>query len=291
MTIETHTVLLRHKPEKSSVTTVAVGYGPPTKQELLVHYPARFTWPQLKAIVNSGDLGLLKRDKRLQLRYDSWAADINKKYGSLVNFLLNYRLQWGKRDILSLIPSALDEPEVNDEHKSTPTGNGSQIELEYFQGDIPFHSDLICIIQNDWPYSVPPEIEHTVVWSRVPIFHPALVPSSIEARIQQDGLCGFTGSNTSAEHLPSLESCLPTLAEWGVTIESIRIPRGSEEDEEMVRNAGKEVSAFVKRRWQENKWETAWFVNPPRLQSVPGLAHIHVFARKKSPEETASWDA
>ena len=29
------------------------------------------------------DLGLLKRDKRLQLRYDSWAADIKKKYGSL----------------------------------------------------------------------------------------------------------------------------------------------------------------------------------------------------------------
>lgn len=102
MTIETHTVLLRHKPEKSSVTTVAVGYGPPTKQELLVHYPARFTWPQLKAIVNSGsvhalvslrvpvlketskrDLGLLKRDKRLQLRYDNYAADIKKKYGSL----------------------------------------------------------------------------------------------------------------------------------------------------------------------------------------------------------------
>jgi len=70
-----------------------------------------------------------------------------------VNFLLNYRLQWGKRDILSLLPSALDEPEDIDEHKSTPTGNGSQIELDYFQGDIPFHSDLICIIQNDWPYS------------------------------------------------------------------------------------------------------------------------------------------
>ena len=112
-------------------------------------------------------------------------------------------------------------------------------------------------------FLVPLEIEHTVIWSRVPIFHPALIPSLIEARIQQDGLCGFTGSNTPAEHLPSLESCLPALAEWGVTADSIRIPRGSEEDEEMVRNAGKEVSAFVKRRWKEGKWETAWFVNPP----------------------------
>ena len=28
-----------------------------------------------------------------------------------------------------------------------------------------------------------------------------------------------------------------------------------------------------------------------RLQSVPGLAHIHVFARRKSPEEIAEWKA
>ena len=28
--------------------------GPPTKEELLVHYPAKFTWKQLKTFVNSG---------------------------------------------------------------------------------------------------------------------------------------------------------------------------------------------------------------------------------------------
>ncbi|EKM51604.1 uncharacterized protein PHACADRAFT_261847 [Phanerochaete carnosa HHB-10118-sp] len=28
--------------------------GPPTREELLVHYPARFTWQQLKCFVNSG---------------------------------------------------------------------------------------------------------------------------------------------------------------------------------------------------------------------------------------------
>ena len=28
--------------------------GPPTRDELLVHYPARFTWSQLKTFVNSG---------------------------------------------------------------------------------------------------------------------------------------------------------------------------------------------------------------------------------------------
>jgi len=78
----------------------------------------------------------------------------------------------------------------------------------------------------------------------------------------------------------------------------VRSPKGSPEIEEMVRNAGREIDGFVKRRWVETEWETAWFVNPPvserifgyavsdaehlqRLQSVRGLAHIHVFAKKK----------
>lgn len=34
--------------------TVQMGEGPPTKEELLVYYPAKFTWKQLKTFVNSG---------------------------------------------------------------------------------------------------------------------------------------------------------------------------------------------------------------------------------------------
>ena len=34
--------------------TVPLGSGPPTREELLVHYPAKFTWHQLKVFVNSG---------------------------------------------------------------------------------------------------------------------------------------------------------------------------------------------------------------------------------------------
>lgn len=96
------------------------------------------------------------------------------------------------------------------------------------------------------------------------MFHPALIPSAISARIQQDGLCGFTGSTDTIESLPSLESCLPSLADWGITIDKlVRSTRGSEVEETMVENAGKEVHEFVKRRWKEGQWETAWFVNPP----------------------------
>lgn len=90
----------------------------------------------------------------------------------------------------------------------------------------------------------------------------------------------------------------------------VRSERGTEEEEALVRRAGEEVHRFVKSRWAEGVWETAWFVNPPvgvklylsallmllnhaalvfvgchvmqRLQSVLGLAHIHVFARQKT---------
>lgn len=68
---------------------------------------------------------------------------------------------------------------------------------------------------------------------------------------------------------------------------------------------GQEVGAMVRSLWDERGWECLWvscpvcgsgiprrptkltgkFVNPPRLQSVPGFSHFHVFARRKTPEE------
>jgi hypothetical protein len=39
--------------------TVQLGEGPPTKEELLVYYPAKFTWKQVKTFVNSGYICML----------------------------------------------------------------------------------------------------------------------------------------------------------------------------------------------------------------------------------------
>ena len=79
---------------------VPLGKGPPTREELLVYYPAKFSWHQLKTFINSGwdptnftqnysfyilssDLGLLKRDKALQIRYDLWLVGVKKQYGTI----------------------------------------------------------------------------------------------------------------------------------------------------------------------------------------------------------------
>ncbi|KAF6755892.1 hypothetical protein DFP72DRAFT_895501, partial [Ephemerocybe angulata] len=255
---------------------VPLGDGLPTKEELIAHYPAKFTWQHMKTFVNSGDLGLLKRDKALQKRYDDWAVGIREQYGSIVNYLVNHRLQWGKRDTLSLLPSSLeDDPRFY----ASSDSSGATSPPAYFSVDTP--PEYISIIQNDWPYSVPTEAEHTLIWTKVPIYHPDLVDAKVKARIDQDGLWGFTGDASPPPSPSTLPSCLPALSEWGVTLDNmITSEKGTQEEEELVRKAGEKVHEYVKLRWREDAWETAWFVNPPRLQSVPGLAHIHVFARR-----------
>ncbi|KAJ7078669.1 hypothetical protein C8R44DRAFT_723067 [Mycena epipterygia] len=283
--------MMRDALATSSAAIVPLGSGLPTREELLVHYPAKFTWLELKTFVNSGDLGLLKRDRKLQKRYNVWAVGVKEKYGSIVNYLMNFRLQWGKPDTLSLLGSA-----IQDKGMSTPpvmeqlSADDLTVPRDlpplpadappYFSESTP--PQYISIIQNDWPYSVPPEVEHTLIWTRIPIFHPSLIAESVRARIELDGLWGFTG-NTSPPPSPSnLPACLPALAEWGITMDKmIKSEKGTAEEDELVRIAGLPIHNFVKKRWVEDEWETAWFVNPPRLQSVPGLAHIHVFARHK----------
>jgi len=207
------------------------------------------------------------------------------------NYLRSYRLQWGRADALSKIPSRLSSPVGDVDYREItllesglpPIPPGSK---PYFTADIP--SQLVSIIMNDWPYSVPSFIEHYVIWVVLPILPPDL-PPLIKPRLFQDGLCGFTGySEDSPPPSPSqLLACLPALSDWGVTEASlIRSTRGTEEEETAVREAGSEVHKFVVATWKEQEWETAWFVNPPRLQSVPALEHIHVFARYKNIPKT-----
>ncbi|KAF8645156.1 hypothetical protein AX16_007984 [Volvariella volvacea WC 439] len=149
-------------PKPLDKTTVPLRTGPPTREELLVHYPAKFTWEQLKTFVNSGDLGLLKRDIALQKRYDEWAVGLVEKYGTVVNYLLNYRLQWGKPDTLSLLPSVLDKVTAATKEEKDPAGVlDPKVPRQlpplppdapaYFTSDTP--PEYLSIIQNDWPYS------------------------------------------------------------------------------------------------------------------------------------------
>ncbi|OBZ68957.1 N-acetylglucosamine-induced protein 1 [Grifola frondosa] len=267
--------------EPLSLDTVPLRTGPPTATSCSCTTRAKFTWTQLKTFVNSGDLGLLKRDRKLQVRYDAWAKGIKAEHGSVVNYLLNYRLRWGEPDTLSLLRSALYEPS-NGSATSGARPNSAQMSSDsdrtdsnafglpdipegsplYFTADTP--PELISIIMNDWPT---PEIEHALIWTRLPIFPPTLPDPSespLSARLHQDGLWGFTGTSSPPPSPSTLPACLPALAEWGVTPDKlVRSPRPTEEEEREIRAYGRDIDEFVKRRWVEREWETAWFVNPP----------------------------
>jgi hypothetical protein len=122
---------------------------------------------------------------------------------------------------------------------------------------------------------VPADVEHVLIWTRLPIIDFSQVSPQIHARLYQDGLWGFTGCSSPPPSPSSLPSCLPSLADWDVTLDKlIRSPKGTPEEDEMVREAGREVDQFVRNRWIPDDFETAYFVNPPvRLQPATFGAH------------------
>ena len=88
------------------------------------------------------------------------SENVLRSSGDLVNYLKTYRLQWGKPDALSLIPSKLEgltvpkAASVQSNGHSAPSVEMPELPADappYFTADTP--PELISIIMNDWPYS------------------------------------------------------------------------------------------------------------------------------------------
>lgn len=158
-----------------------------------------------------------------------------------------------------------------------------------------------AVLPNDWPYCVPYGVRHFCVWSRVPIAHPELVGYDRAAwqHIETEGLAGFTGvlpsfapgdapPGTPTNDGPGRSGPADPHEEGGWY--AVDLAYGGREMKrwagvQFETPGGQKVGEMVRGLWDERGWETIWFVNPARLQSVPGLAHFHVFARRKTPEE------
>ncbi|KAG6850337.1 hypothetical protein H0H93_014610 [Arthromyces matolae] len=249
--------------------------GPPTRDELVAHYPANFTWTQLKTFVNSGYLhalviptvlthaallvtsGSSKETGNFKYAISTGHQESRLNTGLLVRQANELAAAWGKPDTLSLLTSSLDEGDSQPQSTASP-----DVVPKYFTRNPP--REYVSIIQNDWPYSIPPEIEHTLIWTSLPIYHEDLVHESISARVKQDGLWGFTGDTSPPPSPSTLPQCLPALADWGITMDTlIRSNQPTPEEAELLRRAGEEIHEFIRNRWNESNWETAWFVNPP----------------------------
>lgn len=115
-----------------------------------------------------------------------------------VNYLRDYRLQWGKPDTLSLLHSRLDDPTKT----STSIPNNTTIPHDtssYFTVDTP--PELISIIMNDWPYSG----ARPHKFALIPALILLLSPSRDRALTNMDSCSNHTYRLTSF-HRPSRNS-------------------------------------------------------------------------------------
>ncbi|WRT64469.1 uncharacterized protein IL334_001401 [Kwoniella shivajii] len=275
--------------------------GLPTQAEL-DSYPRMFTWGELKDIIVSGQLEGLMRNKQMQAKYNEWIKGIKLEYGSTENYLKRGRLPFPDTS----------SPPINGQSKSR---EHVQTQHEYltYDSEKGLDTEKYAVLPNDWPYNIPYGVRHFCVWSKLPIGHPSLVDNDSKAwaKIEEEGLGGFTGIiPVSAPERPVLDpSCISSLPQtngkpiippdWGsMTLDSfgqdnwlsVDLMYGGKENKkwagvEYTAKGGEEVDKMVKALWDQRGWECLWFVNPPRLQSVPGLSHFHVLARRKTPEE------
>lgn len=199
----------------------------PSRDEIARLYPPRWSFLELKQFINSGDLGLLKRHPDLQVRCDAWYDLVRAEHGTLAAYLVNIRLGWG-----NLPPAPTDL---------------------FFSADSP--QELWKILINDWPYCIPHDVEHALIWTRIPIIDPSRIDAAARSRIDECGIWGFTGGAEAelAGHEAEEDARGAKFIGTGDEARAVRAA---------VREAGTEVDIFVKRHWPENQWSTAWFVNP-----------------------------
>ncbi|CBQ71934.1 conserved hypothetical protein [Sporisorium reilianum SRZ2] len=211
-----------------------------------------FTWTDLTDIVSSGQLHRLSRHPDDLREYFAWMASVKTSYGSVTNFLLAERFT-ATRLLEKASPSAAQ-------------GKREQCFRSHFQ------PGRDCeVLVNDWPYSVPRDVTHYVVWSCLPILHPDLVPHSAVKQtawsiIAKRGLCATL---TPTPRFPPLENLTSAHLEDDTKLQL----------HQALQNACTDLIAFIRTHWDLRKCEVAFFANPPSLQSVPSLAHFHVLVK------------
>ncbi|GAC96244.1 cytoplasm protein [Pseudozyma hubeiensis SY62] len=225
-----------------------------------------FTWSDLLRIVSSGNLQHLSRHPDSLREYFAWMDSIKSTYGSVTSFLLSERFTATK--LLE---------------KASPTTKSQVVgESRCFRSN--FVPGVDCqILLNDWPYSIPHDAHHYVVWSCCPILHRDLVfeqdVDEETARlawgiVSKRGLCG-TLTPTAGLQIPTIKdhsTHLPDLLP--------SFPEKEERLQQTLQTACSNLVTFIEAHWDTSTYEVAFFANPPSLQSVPSLAHFHVLVKK-----------
>ncbi|KAI9672369.1 MAG: hypothetical protein M1817_003391 [Caeruleum heppii] len=94
----------------------------------------RLTWPEVRHIIQTNRIDLFQRVPSDLRRYLEYNWGLKKRYGSVMNFVVQERLHWN------------DLKPHNSEAFADP--------------------DDIKILWNDWPYGIDEKIVHLVVWTK-----------------------------------------------------------------------------------------------------------------------------
>ena len=240
-------------------------------------------------VVTADDLDKLLRHPDCEKEYIDWAKDIKAHYGGLENYIVKERLGWDKGD-LPLVES-----------NASPT--------QFFNDIIMNDLSNIKVVFNDWPYGIPLDCKHYVVWCKYPIISPALFASPdtpfppgrsreiLLKAITADGIRGETGSvnkrlpiigdKTSAIVKDALE--FPEMANNPASISPLGetgLGPASDLAEAAHLWAGRFVKKFICHFWDPREYETVSFCNPAHLRTVPGISHFHVISRKKQAKDS-----
>lgn len=236
---------------------------------------AEQSWAELVEVIERGNMSDLKRHANTEAEYGAWSGPIKEEYGGLEEYIRQVRLGWGKPD---------------GKEKEVPG-------QEYFRGewvhDGAQRHRAKCI-PNDWPYAVPADCGHFVVWSISPMLHEGLFHTedtpfeenqrqAIYDAVAHDGVRGRTGAPNRVvgqETIKALQGKSEVKTRDTHPVEE----RQNDHKEDDIHHetteslamraqawAGREVNAYVEVKWPEDQWET--------VSSRQGEAVIFFMAR------------
>lgn len=231
-------------------------------------------WGDMATFMIEGRLPWSKRNrknlrkelrKRVEKEEKDWDDDGYSSSGSSNTVSSDEMPESAAYVSLDEIKDRLQKDEDDEEHPNNDS---------YVKWEGKFDEARWALILNDWPYSMPAGVKHYCVWSRVPLVHPALVKYDEKAyeKIMDEGLHGFVGvTPVRGSYKDDVEAGGPELKKWAGV--------------EHMSKGGQEIEKMVEALWDPRGWECLWFVNPPRLQSIPGFGHFHILARRKPGDE------
>lgn len=144
------------------------------------------SWSRVCEIVAQEDLEELNRHEGCESAYQDWKKPVVREYEDMESYIRQYRLHW--------------DPPVKEET------DGEREGMEYFRDH--WDEDRCQSIPNDWPYGIPGECGHYVVWCRAPIMSVKMFQTedtplgeddkqkeAIYEAVEKDGIRGLTGSS------------------------------------------------------------------------------------------------